>query len=102
MQAAAPPPDFASVNPAAAYSTREVAALFRVTAETVARWIEQGTLAAIPRVGREHYRVMGSAILARRGGQPAAPAATPPQTGSRADRRRREAALADLRAIESM
>lgn len=61
-----PVSDITAVVPGSAYTTADVAALFRVTPCTVLRWIAAGTLQTLPQqTPKSRHRVAGVVILTR-------------------------------------
>lgn len=54
------------IDPDRAYTTGEVAPLFRVDPKTVSRWAKTGRLRAFrtpTNTGRGHFRIRGSVVL---------------------------------------
>lgn len=92
----APPAGFSSVVPDRAYTTDEVADLFRRTPATIRRWLRAGVLRAVPRVcPRGPQLVLGSELRAKLGGL----VPEPPVESKTARRKRAERLRAEIRAL---
>jgi len=77
--------DFSQVRPAEVYTTRDVAALLRVSNDTVLDWIDRGALPTLPRMlPRSRYRILGSVLLSLAGVRASQPAETPTARSRRA------------------